>query len=315
MLLLANGRILHGLWLEWDGSWAKTNRFLDVVAFSECVPPALEFLCFQVRQTGLASLGDGEGERERENELTFSPSDPFRFGWHPWAFPVIMKTSENGWDSCVIWKMQVSSCFLRNYNRDKKQSDGFWLHEAWWCPGGLMGTRRGCWQMILPRPVSGYRVLQCGAMLPAHLQGNSRDEGSQPLRNGCSFGAGHSLRFPLRRDLGWNHARNQSLQLSFLDSGVELKQAEMAANQPDKEGADHMYLVTWFLSLSFLYLGKQEARRRCWRCWKRDHGPSWLWIFPGAPLLGWRQPWHPPTEPGPLTMCPTFAFLKLDSWS
>lgn len=112
--------------------------------------------------------------------------------------------------------------------------------------------------MILPRPVSGYRVLQCGAMLPAHLQENSRDEGSQYLRNGCSFGAGHSLWFPLR-DLGWNHARNQSLQLSFLGSGVELKQAEMAANQPDKEGADHVYLVTWFL-------GKQEARRRCWRC-------------------------------------------------
>lgn len=141
MLLLANGRILHGLWLEWDGSWAKTNRFLDVVAFSECVPPALEFLCFQVRQTGLASLGDGEGERERENELTFSPSDPFRFGWHPWAFPVIMKTSENGWDSCVIWKMQVSSCFLRNYNRDKSKVMAFGFTRpddalgASWGPG------------------------------------------------------------------------------------------------------------------------------------------------------------------------------------
>ena len=95
-------------------------------------------------------------------------------------------------------------------------------------------------------------------MLPARLQGNGRDEGSQPLRSGCSFGAGHSLGFPVRRDLGWDHARNQSLQLSFLGSGVELKQAEMAANQPDKEDADLVYLVTWFLSLSFLYLGNRR---------------------------------------------------------
>ena len=98
--------------------------------------------------------------------------------------------------------------------------------------------------MILPRSVSGYRVLQCGAMLPAHQLGSSRDEGSQPLRNGCYFGAAHSLGFPVRRDLGLDHTRNQSLQLGFLGSGVELKQAEMAANKPDKEDADHVYLVT-----------------------------------------------------------------------
>ena len=48
----------------------------------------------------------------------------------------------------------------------------------------------------------------------------------------------------MRRDLGLDHTRNQSLQLGFLGSGVELKQAEMAANKPDKEDADHVYLVT-----------------------------------------------------------------------
>lgn len=47
MLLLANGRILPGLWMERDGSWAKTNRFLDFQAFLENVPPALECLRFR----------------------------------------------------------------------------------------------------------------------------------------------------------------------------------------------------------------------------------------------------------------------------
>lgn len=66
----------------------------------------------------------------------------------------------------------------------------------------------------------------------------------------------------MRRELGEDHAKNQSLQLRFLGSGVELKEADMAANQPDKQDADNAYLVSRFLSLSSstLVFGKTEGQ-------------------------------------------------------
>ena len=66
------------------------------------------------------------------------------------------------------------------------------------------------------------------------------------------------------RELKDSHPRNQSLQLRFLGSGLDLKQADSAANAPDEQDADGACLVSWVLSpLSpALVFGERDARKQ-----------------------------------------------------
>ena len=53
--------------------------------------------------------------------------------------------------------------------------------------------------------------------------------GYQALGKGCSLGSGHSLGSPVRKELGQDRPRNQSLWPGFLGPTVDLNQAELAA--------------------------------------------------------------------------------------
>lgn len=100
-----------------------------------------------------------------------------------------------------------------------------------WRGGGLGQKQERTLISDLPRPISGYQVLYLGAMLPGHLLGSSRD---REAKHSHSLNWSHSLGNPVKRTLrGRGKARNQSLQLHFLDSGLDLKQADLTANLPD----------------------------------------------------------------------------------
>lgn len=68
----------------------------------------------------------------------------------------------------------------------------------------------------------------------------------------------------MRRELRNRRPSNQSLQLRFLRSGLNLKQADLPANAPDEQGADGACLVSWVLSPSSpkLVFGETEARKQ-----------------------------------------------------
>lgn len=205
--------------------------------------------------------------------------------------------------------------FSQKLQQGHKQGDGSWLHEARWCSGGLAGE---CERMLindLPWPLSGYWVLQLRAMLPGHLLGSCRTgkPSSQKLlllRNWSQPGIHSEERAgeaPSRESespvqfpglWGWPQAGRSGCKLARLTGRLQ---------------------CTFSLTVSLCppphsYLGKQKVRK-CWRCWRREHRLSWQQLFLGASLLRCRQPWHPPTEPGPLTTCSTGAFLKRGHWS
>lgn len=256
--------------------------------------------------------GMGRG-RERVRLHSLSPSDPFHFGWHPRAFPVIMKTPENGWDCCVISKMQVPSCFLRNYNRDtsKVMALGFMRPEdalgAWWGPGED-ADRRFCQGQFWD--IGFYGVGLCLQLTCWEVVGTKEanlSENAVTLELVTAWGSQWAGT--------WGRIMPGIRASSWVSWALGLSSNRQRWQKTTRQRGCWPCVSSHKVSLSFLYLGKQEARRWCWRCWKGDHGSSWLQIFPGAPLLRWGQPWHPPIEPGPLSIRSTFAFLKLGRWS